>query len=345
MNNKTIFRGKPIRFWIEKVFIDLTNAVKKKGGLEVLFDHSKFLDINMDGIKELTNSLDQFNSGVLTLHGYPFFIFEKNDAYKKRDPDIMIKELKKDPESVIDIFDLKSEYSVYSTENDPVEIETLIRKFQVAFYSSRGVSFDDFSNFYLEALPEIGRGTAISSGVTIKGDSRIGKNVSLFPNSFIENSIIGNDCEILPGSVIRDSELKGGNKIGPYAHLRLGSVIEKNANVGNFVEMKKSSFGTGSKAMHLSYIGDAIVGSGVNIGAGTITCNYDGEKKHATHIEDKSFIGSGTELIAPVKIGKNSYIAAGSTITDDVEDDSLAVARERQRTIKNWSKRKKKNRS
>ena len=160
-------------------------------------------------------------------------------------------------------------------------------------------------------------------------------------NGSSKNSIIGDDSIILPGSMIIDSTLEGNNRIGPYAHLRMNVLIKNSANIGNFVEMKKSVFGEGSKAMHLSYIGDAEIGRKVNIGAGTITCNYDGVHKNKTIIEDNVFIGSGTELIAPVKIGKNAYVAAGSTITSEVPKDSLGVARERQRNIDGWVNRKK----
>jgi len=146
----------------------------------------------------------------------------------------------------------------------------------------------------------------------------------------------------LPGSIIIESSLKGDNQIGPYAHIRMGSIIESEAKVGNFVEMKKSKFGNGSKAMHLTYIGDSEIGKKVNIGAGTITCNYDGVNKNKTIIEDNVFIGSGTELIAPIKIGENAYVAAGSTITSEVPKNSLGVAREKQRNIDDWVLRKNK---
>lgn len=224
----------------------------------------------------------------------------------------------------------------------PAESEKIIIDYQIRFYISRGVIFRDYSNFYIEGLPVMGNGTIISSGVYLDKRSKIGSDVKLYPNCYIENSEIGDSSTILPGSVIRDSIVKNGTQIGPYSHLRSGVKIEDGAKVGNFVEMKKSVFGKRSKAMHLSYVGDATVGEDVNIGAGTITCNYDGVNKNPTIIKDKVFIGSGTELIAPVTIEENSYVAAGSTINEDVPRDSLAVARGRQRIIKGWSKRKRK---
>jgi len=231
------------------------------------------------------------------------------------------------------------------TQGAPFEVEKIVVEYQSRYYLSKGVIIRDFSNFYIEGLPEIGKGSVISSGVFLDSRSKIGNSVELFPNCYIENSEIGDSSVILPGSVIRDSMVRNGTQIGPYSHLRSGVTIEEGAKVGNFVEMKKSHFGKGSKAMHLSYVGDATVGENVNIGAGTITCNYDGKNKNPTVIKDGSFIGSGTELIAPVTIEKNSYVAAGSTINENVPADSLAVARQRQRIIKGWSKRKRQKQS
>ena len=230
---------------------------------------------------------------------------------------------------------------ISKTELSPKDAEEIVLKYQIDYYIKKGIIFEDFSNFFIEGLTPIGKGTKIGPGVTIRSSSTIGNNVEIYPNSYIENSEIGNNCSILPGTIIIDSILKDNVRIGPYTHLRSGCVIEENAKVGNFVEMKKSIFGKGSKAMHLSYIGDSTVGKNVNIGAGTITCNYDGVNKNPTTIEDRAFIGSGSELLAPIKIGKNSYVAAGSTINEDVPEDTLAVARQKQRNIKGWSKRKK----
>jgi len=146
----------------------------------------------------------------------------------------------------------------------------------------------------------------------------------------------------LPGTIVRDSIVEKNVQLGPYCHLRNGSLVKNGAKIGNFVEMKKSVFGHGSKAMHLTYIGDARVGRKVNIGAGTITCNYDGKNKNPTVIEDNVFIGSGTELVAPVTVKRNSYVGAGSTITENVPQNALAIGRQRQRNIPNWVLRKKK---
>lgn len=232
---------------------------------------------------------------------------------------------------------------VLINSGDPIEIESAIKKLQIDKFLFEGIVIEDFNDFYIEGKVKVGKGTVLGKGIVIRGASIIGDNVVIYPNVFIEESEIGNNAVILPGSIIRDSKLKGNNQIGPYTHLRNGVIVKRDAKIGNFVEMKKTVFGKGSKAMHLSYVGDAEVGESVNIGAGTITCNYDGVNKNKTIIEDRVFIGSGTELIAPIKIGESSYVAAGSTMTSDIPKNSLGVAREKQRIIKDWVLRKKKN--
>jgi UDP-3-O-[3-hydroxymyristoyl] glucosamine N-acyltransferase len=237
---------------------------------------------------------------------------------------------------------LKHPILAYHPLSEPRQIESAVIDHQIGRLSRHGVRIEDFGHFYMDGLLPVGRGTRVGSGVMLKGKTRIGSHVLLDPNCIIENSSIGDDCHILPGTVIRDSTVEKGVQLGPYCHLRNGSLVKAGAKIGNFVEMKKSLLGQGSKAMHLTYIGDARVGKKVNIGAGTITCNYDGEKKNPTTIGDNVFIGSGTELVAPVTIQSDSYVAAGSTITEDVPRHALAVARERQRNISGWVIRKRK---
>jgi NDP-sugar pyrophosphorylase family protein len=237
---------------------------------------------------------------------------------------------------------LLNSISVLDPKRDAREVEDAIVSLQVRWLQKNGVRIENLSNFYMEGLTVIGRDSLIGPGVSIKGDCRLGRRVTIYANSFIENSRIGDGCVILPGSVIRDSVVEKNVQLGPYCHLRAGAQVCQGAKIGNFVEMKKSVLGRGSKAMHLTYIGDARVGRKVNIGAGTITCNYDGEKKNPTTIGDNVFIGSGTELVAPVTINSDSYVGAGSTITEDVPRHALAIARGRQRNIKGWVLRKRK---
>jgi len=205
----------------------------------------------------------------------------------------------------------------------------------------QGVTMIDPENTYIESDVKVGMDTTIYPGVFIEGKTTIGKNCIIHSNVRIVNSVIGDGVTIKDSSVIEDSVIKDNVTIGPFAHLRPGSVISENVKIGNFVEIKKSIIGEGTKAMHLSYIGDAEVGRNVNIGAGTITCNYDGFKKHKTIIEDHVFIGSDTQLVAPVKVSKGAYIGAGSTITKDVPPECLAITRTPQRHIPDWVKKRK----
>jgi bifunctional UDP-N-acetylglucosamine pyrophosphorylase / glucosamine-1-phosphate N-acetyltransferase len=186
------------------------------------------------------------------------------------------------------------------------------------------------------------RGVTLISPETVflSNDTKFGKNVIINPYVVIgKNTVLGNNVEILSFSHIENSLIKENVKIGPFARIRPGSVLEKGSRIGNFVEVKKSKIGKNSKVNHLSYIGDAMVGKNVNIGAGTITCNYDGKRKNKTKIQDGAFIGSNSSLIAPVKIGKKSIIGAGSSITNNVKDKSLALTRSKQIEIKNYKKK------
>jgi len=204
-----------------------------------------------------------------------------------------------------------------------------------------GVTVLDPRSTWIDLEVEIGPDTVIYPSVTIEGSTRIGHGCLVHPSAHLVNAEVGNGVQVLTGSVIKDSIIGDGVSVGPHCHLRGKTVIHAGARVGNFVEMKNTDFGRRSKAMHLSYLGDSAVGQDVNVGAGTITCNYDGVKKHRTTIEDKVFVGSGTELVAPVRVGKGAYIAAGSTITADVSPDSLAISRARQVAKPGWAKKKK----
>jgi bifunctional UDP-N-acetylglucosamine pyrophosphorylase/glucosamine-1-phosphate N-acetyltransferase len=183
---------------------------------------------------------------------------------------------------------------------------------------------------------------AIDVNCVFEGRVRLGDRVKIGPNCVLRNVSIAADTEVLAFSLLDNAEVGAGCRIGPYARLRPGSKLDRDVHIGNFVEVKASRVGAGSKANHLSYIGDAEVGSGVNIGAGTITCNYDGVAKHRTVIEDGSFIGSDATLVAPVRIARGSYIGAGSTISKDTPPGQLTVARARQVSMPRWKPRPKK---
>src|SRR5271157_389339 len=192
----------------------------------------------------------------------------------------------------------------------------------------------------IDADVEIGEDTVIEPFVQLIGKTKIGADCRIRSYSVITNCEIGDSVLIRPGCIMEDSVVGNGAQLGPYSHLRPGSEIGEGAHVGNFVETKKTRLGKGSKANHLSYLGDAMVGEGVNIGAGTITCNYDGVNKHQTVIEDGVFVGSDSTLVAPVRIGRGAYIGAGSCITEDVPADALSLGRGRQVNKPNWAREK-----
>jgi bifunctional UDP-N-acetylglucosamine pyrophosphorylase/glucosamine-1-phosphate N-acetyltransferase len=187
---------------------------------------------------------------------------------------------------------------------------------------------------------EVGADTVIEPFVQLLGRTKIGEDCRIRSYSVIGNSVVGDRVTVRPGTIMEDSRIGDRAVLGPYSHLRPGSDVGEGAHVGNFVETKKIKMGKGSKANHLTYLGDAEIGEGVNVGAGTITCNYDGFNKHKTIIEDGAFIGSDSTLVAPVKIGRGAYVAAASCITDDVPEDALALGRARQSVKEGWAKAK-----
>lgn len=198
-----------------------------------------------------------------------------------------------------------------------------------------GVVFLDPSQCYIEPEVQIGRGTVVEPGVVILGQTTIGADCRIGPFTRIETCSIEDGCEVLM-SHLRKATMRRGSRCGPFANLRPGSVIGEECKLGNFVEIKNAELGERASVSHLTYIGDAEVGAGTNVGAGTITCNYDGYEKHRTVIGKGAFVGSNSTLIAPVTIGDNAFVAAGSVITQDVPDDALAIARAKQEVKEGW---------
>ena len=203
----------------------------------------------------------------------------------------------------------------------------------------KGTIFKDENTCYVEGDLRVGSDVQIGNNVTIKGDVKLGNNVCVESNVVLSNVKIGANSTIKDFCSIEDSSIAKNVQVGPFARLRNGAVLDDSAKVGNFVEIKQTKIGAGSKANHHAYLGDTTVGKKVNIGAGTITCNYDGKVKNKTTIDDGSFVGTNTSLVAPLKIGKKSYVAAGSVITTDVPPNSLAFGRAKQNTKKNWKKK------
>jgi len=207
-----------------------------------------------------------------------------------------------------------------------------------------GVTVVDPATTWVHPAVVVGPDTVLHPGVYLEGQTRIGSGCEIHSGVRIIDSTLGDGVVINNFCVIRQSAVESGAVVGPFAQLRPASTVGENAHVGNFVELKNTRLGRGSKANHLSYLGDATIGDKVNVGAGTITCNYDGVAKHPTVIEDGAFIGSDSQLIAPVRVGKNAYVAAGSSITEDVPAESLAIARSKQVNKPGWIARAKRKR-
>jgi bifunctional UDP-N-acetylglucosamine pyrophosphorylase / glucosamine-1-phosphate N-acetyltransferase len=222
----------------------------------------------------------------------------------------------------------------------------IVREQKAAELMAAGVTIEDPATAYIDRGVTIGTDTVIRPGVSLEGTTRIGSSCEIHSGVRIVDSEIGDGVVILNHCLIVNSRVANTASIGPFAHLRNGADVRDGAHIGNFVELKKTVFGAGSKAGHLAYLGDATIGEKVNIGAGTITCNYDGVNKNHTTIEDGAFIGSDSQLIAPVTVGKGAYVGSGTTIRESVPAGALAVSAGKQRNIENWvADRKKKQQS
>ncbi len=222
------------------------------------------------------------------------------------------------------------------TRYDLAVAASVLRLRKIRELAAAGVTIVDPSATWIDLEVRVGGETVISPFVVIEGATRIGRDCRISPNVRIADSRIGNRVRVFDATVIEGSVLEDDVQAGPFSRLRPETVVKAGSRVGNFVEMKKTVIGPRSKALHLTYLGDSRVGEGVNIGAGTITCNYDGVHKHPTTIADGVFIGSGTELVAPVKVGRKAYVGAGSTITKNVPAGALALARARQVVKPGW---------
>jgi bifunctional UDP-N-acetylglucosamine pyrophosphorylase/glucosamine-1-phosphate N-acetyltransferase len=220
-------------------------------------------------------------------------------------------------------------------------VSRVLRDAKNAELMAAGVTLEDPATIYIDRNVTVGADTIVHPGVSIEGRSSIGAGCEIHSGARIVDSVLGDGVIVHDHCVITDSHVEAGAGVGPFAHLRNGSTVQQGARVGNFVEMKKTVLGAKSKSMHLTYLGDAMIGAGVNIGAGTITCNYDGTKKQQTTIEDGAFIGSDTQLIAPVTVGRNAYVGTGTTIREDVPAGSLAVSAGKQRNIEGWVEQRK----
>ena len=232
-----------------------------------------------------------------------------------------------------------------NTRAELADIDLRMRRAKTQKLMTEGVTIFYPDTCVVDSDVEIGADTTIEPFVQIRGRTRIGSGCRIRSYSVIQDSNIADGVLIRQGCILQEATVERDAILGPYSHLRPGSEIGQGAHVGNFVETKKVRLGKGSKANHLTYLGDAEIGENVNVGAGTITCNYDGTKKHITIIEDNVFVGSDSTLVAPLTVGKGSYIAAGSCVTDDVPADALAIGRARQIVKENWVKQKREEKS
>jgi bifunctional UDP-N-acetylglucosamine pyrophosphorylase/glucosamine-1-phosphate N-acetyltransferase len=221
-------------------------------------------------------------------------------------------------------------------------VSLVVRQQKNAELMANGVTLDDPATTYVDVDVPVGVDTVLHPGVSLERGTIVGSGCEIHSGVRIVNSRIGDRVTVYNHSVISDSVVEAGAAVGPFAHLRNHATVGPKAKVGNFVELKKTQLGAGSKSMHLAYLGDAVIGAGVNIGAGTITCNYDGTRKQTTTIEDGAFIGSDSQLIAPVTIGEGAYVGTGTTIRENVPAGALAVSAGKQRNIEGWVEERKK---
>ena len=227
-----------------------------------------------------------------------------------------------------------------NSQTELAEASAIMRQSKCEELMSGGVTIIDPATTYVGPDVEVGHDTVLHPNVYLEGRTRIGNACEIHAGARLVDAVVEDHAVVLNYCVITDSRVAARAQVGPFAHIRPGSEVGEDARVGNFVELKKTSLGNASKASHLSYLGDAVIGERVNIGAGTITCNYDGEKKHQTVIGDGAFVGSDSQLIAPVRVGNDAFVAAGSSITVDVPDGALGVARSRQVNKDGWGARR-----
>jgi bifunctional UDP-N-acetylglucosamine pyrophosphorylase/glucosamine-1-phosphate N-acetyltransferase len=231
-----------------------------------------------------------------------------------------------------------------NSRRELAEVSRIVRQEKNVELMDAGVTIEDPATAYIDRDVVIGRDTVIHPGVSIEGRTTIGRGCEIHSGARIIDSHLGDRVTIFNHSVITEALIADDARVGPFAHLRPGADLRAQARVGNFVELKKTVLGPGSKSMHLAYLGDATIGEKVNIGAGTITCNYDGTAKNRTIIGDGAFIGSDTQLVAPVTVGAGAYVGSGTTVREDVPAKALAVSAGKQRNLEGWVEKKQKER-
>jgi bifunctional UDP-N-acetylglucosamine pyrophosphorylase/glucosamine-1-phosphate N-acetyltransferase len=290
--------------------------------------------------------LREINSGIYAFDLPPLFEALRGIASQNAQGEFYLTDLvaiyrrRKLPVETL-IIDNPQEIRGINSRTELAEVSSIVRQTKNEELMAAGVTIVDPATTYIDPDVDIGPDTVIHPGVVIEGQTRIGAACEIQAHVRIVDSEIADQVSINSFCLIIGARVADGAQVGPFAHLRPDTEVGTKAKVGNFVELKKTTLGPGSKVNHLSYLGDATIGAGVNVGAGVITCNYDGDKKHQTVIEDGAFIGTDSQLIAPVHVGKGAYVAAGSSITEDVPAGALGIARARQANVEGWAERKK----
>jgi bifunctional UDP-N-acetylglucosamine pyrophosphorylase/glucosamine-1-phosphate N-acetyltransferase len=290
----------------------------------------------------------EINSGIYAFDLEPLFETLRTIAAKNAQGEYYLTDLiaiyrqRKLPVETL-VVDDPGEVRGINTRSELAEMSASMRQTKNEELMAAGVTLIDPATTYIDPGVVVGADTVIHPGVVIQGQTRIGAACEIHAYSRIVDTEIGDHVTVLNFCLIVGARVAHSAAIGPFAHVRPDTEVGENAKIGNFVELKKTTLGAGSKANHLAYLGDATVGPNVNIGAGTITCNYDGRHKHQTVIEEGAFIGSDTQLIAPVTIGRGAYVGTGTTVREDVAPGALAVSAGKQRNIEGWVERKKKN--
>lgn len=320
---------------------DLGRIVRDENGNILKIVEKK--DANIEELK-----IDEVNSGaywfcvkdLLAILGDIESKNKQNEYYLTDSIDILIKNKKK-----VSCFVAENSDIIFGVNDrfDLLKVNGIIKENIIKRLIKKGVEFISTDGVLISKYVEIGKNTKIFPGTIILGNTKIGENSIIGPNTLIENSVVGNNCKI-NASQVRNSRILDFTTIGPFSNIRPDSEISHHVKIGDFVEVKNSAIGAGTAISHLTYVGDSDVGKNVNFGCGVVTINYDGVKKNRCKISDGSFIGCNTNLVAPVKLGKNSYTGAGSTITKDVPDEALAIERGKQVHVKDFSKYKLKGR-
>ena len=291
--------------------------------------------------------IDEINTGIMAITGallikYLNQLEPNNSQGELYLTDIVEKAVKDNVTIASFICENSAEVMGINDKNNLAEAERAHQLKNAEELMKNGLTIKDPSRFDCRGNLTFGNDCIIDVNVVFEGQVSLGKNVLISPNCIIKNSKIGDNAHIMPNSMVEDAVIGSHTSIGPFARIRPETQIGSHAKIGNFVEVKKSTIDDNTKVSHLSYIGDSQIGKGVNIGAGVITCNYDGVNKNQTTIGDGAFIGSNSQLIAPVSIGKNATIGAGSTITQDAPDDKLTLSRNKQSTMSKWKRPQKK---